>query len=220
MKYNIWDIFQELILHGHLAYIAHSDYGYEEKNNYKILKNILNRKQLPKKLEWVPREVLSLVRWDEYRNDIKSTQRVFFCSTLLLMASKNKESIDYLEGQVENIIISIDCANILGKEKLEALFSVFEEILSVITIKDFEEDYLYFHLGFYLLAILTNKTDLVIKNIIDKVFEIEKQMYDYPEEDILKYTCFDQKIIIWREYLAKHAGFNLHSSYHRCNNSM
>ena len=134
------------------------------------------------------------------------------------MASKDKESIGYLDGQVENIIISIDCANILGKEKLEVLFGVFEEILSAITIRDFEEDYLYFYLGFYLLAILTKKTDAVVKNILDQVFEIEKQMYDYPQEDILKYTCFDQKIIIWREYLEKYAKFNLHSSYHRCDN--
>ena len=206
---NIWDIFRELLLDSDLTYIAQSDGGYEEKENYKILKDIFNRQELPKKLEWIPREVLSLVRWDEYRNDIKSTQRVFFCSTLLLMASKNKESIGYLDGQVENIIISIDCAHILGEEKLEILFDTFEEIISAITIRDFEEDYLYFYLGFYLLAILTKKSDTVLKNILDQVFQIEKKMYDYPQEDILKYTCFDQKIIIWREYLEKYAKFNL-----------
>ena len=207
---DIWDIFKELISDSDIVHISQSDYGYEEKKNYNSIKDILDRGQLPKTLEWIPREVLSLVRWDEYKNDTKLTARVFFCSTLLLLASKNSESIGYLDGQVENIIISIDTANILGSEKLEVLFSVFEEILSKITIRDFEEDYLYFYLGFYLLAILTKKTDTVIQNIIGKVSKIEKQMYDYPQKDILKYTCFDQKIIIWKEYLIQYDKFNLY----------
>lgn len=208
-KLSIWGYFQNSITETDLRYIADSDCGFDKDLHYKNLKGILSTGILPEKLEWEPREVLSLVRWEDYNDeDFESVNRVFFSSFILLAATEQENSMDLLEGQVENVIISIDCANALGREQLEILYQFFEYLIPKLSAKSIEEDLIYFNLGFYLLSKILCKPNDVVKCIVDNTISAEKQVREYLkfdfEQDILKYTCFDQKINLWQEYLSKY----------------
>ncbi|MFC6632793.1 hypothetical protein [Microbulbifer taiwanensis] len=134
-----------------LREISESDYGCGVDDNLGALKKILSSGKIPKVLEWKPREVLALGHWADYREKGKEKiVRVFFCSYVLLAASEHRESAGYLEGQVENMIISIDSAAMLGEQELSMLYEFFVQVVEIIYLDDWEEDYLYFYLSIYI----------------------------------------------------------------------
>tara|TARA_B100000446_G_C10422649_1_gene295226 strand:- start:51 stop:737 length:687 start_codon:yes stop_codon:yes gene_type:complete len=208
---EIWKYFRHEIQAHDLKEISELDWGSSTEKNLKALKQILASGETPRILEWEPREVLELSRWGDYRNDNKiSIKQVFFSCFILLAASSSSEAAEYLDGQNENMIIAIDCAEILGDREISMLYEFFLSIVKGIKIEDWEEDYLYFHLSLYILSSLSKSSSERIEALAHNLVEVEKYTATYCKEEINKnifsYTCFNQKITIWRDFYSRHGG--------------
>ncbi len=202
---KIWTYFRHVIADDALQSIAEADYGFNIKEHLSALTNILSTGTLPKELEWEPREALGLTRWHDYSaNDTLSIQKVFFSTFVLLAASENKESADLLDGQIENMILAIDCASLLGSEEVEMLHEFFMTIIASLDVSDQEEDYLYFYVSCVLLSAMLNipsaDMDVLIDNTIKAEEDVAKYCGDELQNNIFAYTCFDQKISLWHKY--------------------
>ena len=189
--------------------IAEADYGYGMEKHLNVLKNILPTGVLPKRFEWEPMESLSLISWETYfKEDVKTVNMVFFCCVVLLASEENSKSAELLDGQVEKLIIAIDCANILGLKQVRYLYELCVYLVSKTNIQNSEEDFLYFNLSLYILAVMLKSTQDELQILITSTIEAEKQVVDYCQYDlnknIFKYTFFDQRILVWREDYSKY----------------
>lgn len=174
------------------------------------LRNILSTGTIPKRLEWEPREVLSLVRWDEYWKEGNNLpDKAFFCSVTLLAASEKKLSASELEGQVDNMIIAIDTAAILGGESVKYLYEFLQYLVPRLALEDIKEDFLYFNLSLCVLSAMLERPKDEVENHIENTVHTEKAVAVYCQDplqpDIFSYTFFDQRISIWRRYYSKYA---------------
>ena len=210
---NIWNYFQKTITHQDLVYIAEADCGFDKDLHFKRLNEILESAKLPSRLEWEPKEVLSLIRWEDYsKDDTRLLNIIFFCSFILLATAENEEDTYYIEGQTENIILAIDTATLLGQNEIEYLYEFLEYLIPKLNIQFCEEDFLYFHLGHYITAKLLNKPEQVVDLILDKTIKAEDAVSIILREDlndnIMAYSCFDQKVHLWEKHL-EHIGVEI-----------
>lgn len=208
---TIWHRFQNEISENDLKIISEADYGYDVEEHFAALENILSTGELPGRLEWEPREVLSLVSWTDYWDEgDASREHAYFCSAVLLAASEQKLSNECLHGQVEKMIIAIDTSKLLGQGRTEDLYEFFRYLLPKIKLEEVEEDFLYFNLSFFVLAAMLNKPSDELDEIVASVLEAERAVAQYRDEelnpDIFAYTLFDQRIDIWRRYYREYAG--------------
>lgn len=207
---TIWRRFQSEISENDLKVISEADYGYDAKEHFRVLKSILFSGKLPERLEWEPREVLSLISWNEYwKEDRHSCELAFFCSVVLLAASEQKLSNEHLDGQIEKMIIAIDASRLLGEGRTENLYEFFQYLLPKIKLQEVEEDYLYFNLSLFLLASMLNRPTEELDELIAIILRAERAVaecchYDL-NPDIFAYTFFHQRITIWRRYYEEFA---------------
>lgn len=207
----IWRRFQSEISENDLKSIAEADSGYDAKEHFQALKNILFSGQLPECLGWEPREVLSLVSWNEYWEEGQSSrEQAYFCSVVLLAASEQQLSNEHLEGQLEKMIIAIDASRLLGQDRTENLYEFFQYLLPKIQLQEVEEDFLYFNLSLFVLASMLNQPEeeleRLVVNVLSAEQEVAKHCHYEIQQNIFAYTFFDQRIRIWERYYKEFAG--------------
>lgn len=205
---NIWQLLRQHISDEQLADIARSDYDQSTAKHYRALRSIIDLGQLPPRLEWEPREVLSLCRWRKYQDDEEARKTVFFCSFCLLAAAESNESSEMIDGQIDNLILAIDTAHQLGEPWLEELDRFLSQLLPNISLQVHDDDYLYFHLAVYLIALMLTLPEQECQARLAQVICAERSVQTYwthtqvtPRADILSYTCFDMRHALWRKYL-------------------
>ena len=204
----IWHRFQSEITEYDLKSISETDYGYGVEEHFQALRNILFSGQLPDRLEWEPREVLSLVSWNEYwKEGERSCKQAYFCSVVLLAASEQKLSNEHLDGQIEKMIVAIDASRLLGERRTEDLYEFFQYLLPKIKLQEVEEDFLYFNLSLFVLASMLRKPSEELDNLMANVVNAErlvaKRCHYELQQNIFAYTFFNQRIRIWERYYEK-----------------
>ena len=146
---TIWRRFQQEITDRDLKAISEANYGYDVEGHFQAIREILSTGVFPVRLAWEPREVLSLVSWENYWEvNRESRERVYFCAVVLLAASEQPLSNSDLEGQVEKMIVAIDTSKLLGDGRTENLYEFFRFLVPRLELEKVEEDYLYFRAFF------------------------------------------------------------------------
>lgn len=214
---SIWQRLKSEISDAQLRDIATADYDYSTEKHYQALRDILNHGKLPVKLEWEPREVLSLCRWRKYEGNTEASLTVFFCSVCLVAAAESPQSSEMLDGQIDNLIVAIDTAQQLGGDWLEEFYRLLIELLPHISVEVHDEDYLYFHLATYLSARILGLHEQECGALLGEVIAAERLIQTHwahqqglPNADILSYSCFDSRHELWSGYL-KQFGTELES---------
>ena len=207
MDYPLWQLLKPVMTDKLLEQIAMADSGFGYEDNLRVLKHIHKTDILPRLLEWEPHEVLSLVSWEEKYKKPEDIYEVLYSCFLLLAATESDVSAARLEGQVEKIIVAIDCVAKLGDEWIEALYEALSHLVEEININFVEEDWLYFHLGQFILSVLGGHDTAENPHIAD-VMQAEQDILKFADpipfnEDIMSYTLFDQRRPLWESYLQK-----------------
>lgn len=203
---RIWKNLKKVIKDNDLKIIANADNGMDFTEHYEMLHKIIETGDLPKRLQFNPREVLEITVWEEDLNSNKTNLlHVLFCSVLLLASAENEESEDLLLAQPDTIIIALECAKRLGQTWIEDIYAFFNYLIPHLHIKYSDEDLIYFNLALYLAAKLLNKPPNDISRIIESIINAEQKVSEEweegPCEDILGYTCYDLEFNLWRKYL-------------------
>ncbi len=111
-----------------LVEIAKCDYENNYEENLEALKKIRQTYDIESRLQWVPKEVLSLTRWsepDELRPYYSHGQRGHmlraFCCVTLLVAGADPANDDYIDGENETLAQAIESCLYLGAEHCQEL---------------------------------------------------------------------------------------------------
>ncbi len=208
---TIWRRFQLEVTDRDLKKISEADSGFGVKESFRSLKSILSSGKLPDILDWEPREVLCLTSWGDYRNNqYKSSGLTYFCAVILLAASEQPLSTDFLDGQIEKMIIAIDSAKILGNGRIENLYEFFKYLVPKVKLQEVVEDFLYFNVALFILASMLYEPADVLEELALKTIDAELAVvkfceYDF-KQDVFGYTFFNQRIAIWRKYYKEYGG--------------
>lgn len=206
---EIWEYFRNVVDSEMLKQISESNYGYCSDEHLAALSEILSCGILPKRMEWIPREVLRLSKWSECMGaDTRCLVQVFFCSFVLLAASVEPESSDLAEEHSTEMIIAVDSASRLGVEQAELLHAFLLHVTSEIQLEDIvsKEDFLYYHLSLYVLSVMLEKSPDFITTVLRKTVEWEELVANSrgASKDIFGHTFYDQRKSLWRRYYRKY----------------
>lgn len=113
----LMDTLSAAINYDMLAEIADADYGMNRDTHLEELTKIRNREPPSGRMEWEPKEVLSLFRWSEF-GDNRTGQKKrgeadfhtmrAFCCTALLEAFPRPENYEYFDGENQTLIQLLD----------------------------------------------------------------------------------------------------------------
>lgn len=208
MNNELWKKLKKSISMSDLIDISEADCGYDKKEHYSALINIYKHNKMPTRLHWEPHEVLSLVKWSDCTTDNKKLiTQVLFCTYLLLEAHKSEENLDYIDGGNQDIIIAIDCANLLGSNWLELLKKYLHDLYNCINKEMLAEELIYFSLGNAIVSLLLSDNKSFSKwseQTLQDVNTIEETEFFNKNDNILGYTYFDSRLALWQKYLIKY----------------
>ena len=203
IKSKLWKKLKKYITLDDLVEISKSDCERDVKEHYSALLDIYENNRIPFALGWEPCEVISLTRWSDYsKGDKKQVILVLFCAFLLLETTKTDECV---AGSNSNIILAIDCANLLGYDWLELLQEYIQSLYFKINKEVVAEEIIYFSLGLAIISLLTDDHNSFIRwaeITVQNIELIEEEGWYKGNECIFSYTFFDQTMHIWEKYLS------------------
>jgi hypothetical protein len=196
--------------------IAAADYGFEWEEHFQALKSIYEQQPIPVPLQWVPREVLNLMRWSEpddpqylspppnskgRRGHLIRT----FCCAVLLQAADNPETLGYIHAENETLVQLVASVLSLGHEASECALHFL--CWRVLRLSEEENETPFFGLALLLLcaALFTPTQDGADLSLLaDWVLAEETRVRRRPmagsksEEWLLGLTYHDQRHEVWR----------------------
>jgi hypothetical protein len=148
-----------------LQEIAEADYGCGAEENFQVLQEVRNGKNLPVPLVGVLKEVLELIRWSEpddpswkpSRRGIRGHLMRAFACTLLLLAAAQPENANYIEGENQTIIQLVASVIALGHEVAQAALSFLSWCFPLVS--DANEEKPFYAMAILLLQVFLSKYD-------------------------------------------------------------
>ena len=206
----------------HLRAIAEADYGYDANDHYAALDGIRSQLSVPKPLEWVPREVLELIRWSRPENPGWKPGltgppghliRAFSCSALL-SAGWDEESRDFITDENQTLAALVESLGVLGVDYERAgLSSLGWRVQN--PLKEWEDEpFFWFSLLILALRVFGNAEPDLVSEFANMVLASEQSVRDadwhvLPEVSepwLLGLTFFDLNHYLWKRRIKELRG--------------
>lgn len=203
----------------YLQVIAEADYGHDANDHYAALDGIRSQLTVPKPLEWVPREVLELIRWSRPENpDWKPGLtgrpghliRAFSCSALLA-AGWDEESRDFITDENQTLAALVESLGVLGVDYERAGLSTLGWRVQN-PLKEWEDEpFFWFSLLVLALRVFGDDEPGLVGEIANTVLASEQSVRDadwhvLPEASgpwLLGLTFFDLHHDLWKRSISK-----------------
>lgn len=196
-----------------LAEIAEADYGQEHQEHLAQLEKIRSAGLSPVPMEWVPGEVLELIRWSEPDDPTHKPggqgirghwMRAFACAALL-RAAADVENRDLREGWNQTAIQLIDSLGAVGSVFYEPACALLVCLIARFDSDDETEELAFLGVGLLWLALhlrptVPDGTIILLSNWIVAREQREKENFgeDRTDEWLLGSTFFNQCHPAWR----------------------